>query len=410
MTNMIKTKIIKNNKKFISDMMLNVIASMIPVIFLQIYILPKTSILLGDEVYGILVTYLSIFNLIPVTFGNVLNNIRLLNNNDKSKLGDYNVILLFFEIISTIILLALTLFYIKELNFFNIILTLILGLLWLYREYHIVIFRIELNFINVLKDNIILTIGYLIGYFFAVLTLKWQLIYILGYICSLVFIFKNSTIFKEPLKRTKLFKKNMFDSSLLFFSNIISRSVTYADKLIIYPILGATAVSVYYAASIFSKIVNLALSPIASVILSYVTKMKKNKNNVFTLTLKISSVILILGSICCYFIAKPLLLFIYPQYAFEAIKYIPLLLISMIFSTLSHILNPFILKFFKLKWQIFINSITLIFYILISIVLLNTEGLLGFCYGIMFSNLLKLILILVIYYLKKERDDTNEKK
>lgn len=397
------------NKKIIKDMIINTIASIIPVLFLQVLILPKISIIVGDSSYGLLVTYLSIFNIIPATFGNVLNNIRLLNNDASSKNGDYNYLLCIFEFISTLLLIIIALLYGQEFSVLNLLLVVILGVLWLFREYHIVIFRIELNYLNVLKDNVILTIGYLIGFLVFIVFPKWQLIYIVGYLFSISFILNKTNLHKEKLIKTKKFNKISKDCLQLMFSNIISRSITYADKLIIYPILGGSVVSVYYAASIFSKITNLALSPITSVILGYVSKLKSNKSSLFNMTLLLSSFILIIGSFFCYLISKPVLNFIYPQYVNEAVKYVPIVLISMIFATQAHILNPFILKFYKMKWQIIINGVSLIFYLVISIFLLKKFKLYGFCFGVLFTNLLKLILILCLYYYKKGGTIENEK-
>ena len=66
------------SKKIINDMLLNLIATAIPVAVLQLIILPMLSNRMGSDEYGLAVTMLSVFNVIPASFGNVLNNIRCL--------------------------------------------------------------------------------------------------------------------------------------------------------------------------------------------------------------------------------------------------------------------------------------------------------------------------------------------
>ena len=84
-------------KKIFFDMALNIFATAIPTFALQLIILPILARSMSDAKYGLLVTILAILNVVPSTMGNVLNNIRLLYNNDyieNGYEGDFNVILL----------------------------------------------------------------------------------------------------------------------------------------------------------------------------------------------------------------------------------------------------------------------------------------------------------------------------
>lgn len=84
-------------RKIVLDMILNIVATAIPTIVLQLLILPALAWDMPDEKYGLLVTILAFLNVVPSTMGNVLNNIRLLYNNkyiEKKYEGDFNIILL----------------------------------------------------------------------------------------------------------------------------------------------------------------------------------------------------------------------------------------------------------------------------------------------------------------------------
>ena len=65
-------------KKIFTDIALNVFATAIPIMILQLWILPSLSHEMTDERYGLMVTEVSFFSVLPGAAGNVLNNIRLI--------------------------------------------------------------------------------------------------------------------------------------------------------------------------------------------------------------------------------------------------------------------------------------------------------------------------------------------
>lgn len=78
-----------------------------------------------------------------------------------------------------------------------------------------------------------------------------------------------------------MFKGTLIESTTLFIAGLISRLINYADKLLIYPVLGGEEVAVYYAASIIGKMISMLISPISNVVLSYLAKIEKKKDNIF---------------------------------------------------------------------------------------------------------------------------------
>lgn len=393
-------------KKVITDMIINIVASVIPVAVLQLLVLPRIAIVVGDESYGLIVTLVALLSVVPSTFGNVLNNIRLLHNEsyiEKDECGDFNILLLISEVLCTFIVFTFSWLYLGGINIKNIILLIAASVLWLARDYYVVVFRIRLNYYFIFLDNCILSVGHIIGWRLFVATGDWQLVYIIGYAASLTFIITQSALWKEPLERTGLFYIVTKESIILMVANVLNRLMTYADKLLLYPLLGGAMVSIYYAASIFAKIAALAITPITSVILSYISKMKKRPDSVFKITMAVGIFVCAIVYVACLVVAKPVLTLIYPQFVDEAIVYIPITSAAMVFITLSTIINPFILKFYDINWQIKINAVSLVFYVVSSYCLLKALGLLGFCIGVALTNLIK-TLYLIYVYTKRSND------
>ncbi|MGN0170892.1 MAG: hypothetical protein ACI39H_09060 [Lachnospiraceae bacterium] len=387
-----------NRKKIFFDMGLNMVATAIPVFVLQLFILPLLSSHMSSDNYGLVVTVLSLFNVVSSTMGNTLNNIRLIKGAQCEKEYNFNIILIILAGTNFIIIFIFSFFYYGDLSYFSLLLNIIVATLWLFKEYYIVGFRIKLNYLNIVKSNLILTCGYVVGYGIFLITDYWQCIYISGLLSCFVFISTKVKFWKEPLEINKDFKGLLWQTILLLISSVLYRVPTYADKLIIYPILGGTCVSIFYVATLFGKIVSMVITPVSGVILSYLSKTKKKDGKSFSTVFVISIVVGVVGYFLCLLISRPLLGIIYPDYIENAMKYIPITTGTVVITALITIVDPFVLRFFDMKWQVFINACYVVFYLLISLIFLQLWNLLGFCVGALVTSILKLTLEVFIFY------------
>lgn len=397
----------RNRKKVILDMLLNIISTAVPTIILQLLILPSIANFEDENKYGLIVTILAMLNVIPATMGNSLNNIRLVYEErykeNKTK-GDFQLVLVICETVNILLIFIISWYYLGKFDVINILLIMITGILWLGREYHIVAFRISLNYKAILLNNLYLTLGYGLGYIVFRITNYWQFIYILGMLISYVYIYINSDICKEPFVKTIFWKNVLKDNLLLLISVIFARLINYADKLLLYPLLGGAVVSIYYVATIFGKVVSMAITPINSVALSYLAKIKNKPDHLFKWTYMMGIVVCVIGYILAIIFSEPILKIIYPMYVDEAMKYIYITSATVCINVLTSILTPFVLKFFAMKWQIVINGVTTACYVIISVILLYFYGLTGFCIGALLTNIIKLLITTLVYLFNDEKE------
>lgn len=380
-------------------MLLNIAATAVPTFMLQLLILPMLAKYMDGDEYGILVTILAVLNVIPATMGNSLNNIRLITDGEKAprKTLNYNALLLIMAVLNVIIVGCLVQYYDREISMSGMVLTLIVALLWMYRDYHLVAFRLNINYLYIMFSNLLLIPGYFIGWLLFRMDGRWQWIYICGNITALVFILLKSQLWREPLGTDDAFPGICGQTALLFTSNTMNRVTTYADKMLILPILGGTTVSVYYVATLFGKIVSLAITPVSSVMLSYLAKLKKKNDSVFWQAFFSGTVICAIGYVFCLFISRPVLGWLYPQYVDDAMHYIAITTGTMVLTALITIVNPFVLKFFDMKWQVVINSLYVFIYVSLTMVLLGRLGLYGFCLGSLAAASVKLLFLIYTY-------------
>lgn len=388
-------------KQVIKDMALNIFSGAIPIVVLQLFILPNLSFYTDANYYGIIVTILAMMNTVPSSFGNVLNNVRLLHQGEyenKREYNDFPILLLIAEFINVILLLIAGIAYLDRNDYLGIILTVIMGAMWLAKEYHVVTFRLKIDYIKAAICNIFLSVGYVVGYGVFFLTNYWQFIYIIAFLCMYAYLAFNSDILLEKPKITFGFKKCIIDSIALIIAVVLARSISYADKMLLYPLLGGVSVSIYYAATVLGKVASLVVTPINSVALTYLSKYRKKPDDIFRWTVKNGVFICLIVYFASIVFGKPILNILYPKFADEAVKYIWITSGSIVVSTFTSMVTPFVLKFCNTKWQIIINLITTVIYVFLSLILTRTLDLMGFCVSVFLANLVKLIITLIAYY------------
>ena len=391
---------LKKNK-VIFDMGLNIIAAALPVAMLQLLIYPKAAKSLGGDEYGLMLTIYSVWIMISNSLGNVLNNIKLLRFPDYHKLGEEGDIALLLRkwfTASSLIVFVVIWIYCGGLHLTHVIIGTIIAGCILLKAYLEVGFRIKLNYVAILINNGILSIGFFAGYLFFRATGIWELIFLTGYAGSTVYCAVKTGLLREKPCKTSIYRDVNKDAYSLVISAVINNLINYADKLVLYPLMGGTAVSIYYTATILGKITGMLTGPINSVILSYITRWDKSKANIFSKVLVIGLGIIVVGYGITLLIARPVIEFLFPQWLDDVLAILPLTTATIMLTVLASILQPFVLKYCKLQWQIAISAIGSATYFVCALVLWRFMGLPGFCIGTIIGAVVKLVIMVGVYY------------
>lgn len=388
-------------KKIVYDMILNIIAVAIPIAILQLLVYPITAERLGGTEYGLMLTIYSMWIMISNSLGNVLNNIRLLNNtmyeDEGVVTGDFAIILKRWSIINAIVVFGIIIIYCGGFHFIHVFLGTVVAALILLKAYLEVGFRIKLNYKYIVYNNLLQSAGFLIGCYISAYTGVWECIFICGYLFSCIFCVFYTNLLKEEQIKTKYYHKIVRESNNLFVASILGNLMNYADKLVLYPLMGGYAVSVYYTATILGKIVGMLTSPINNVILSYIVKYDVSQKGMMYKALAIGSAIVLIGYGATILAADPILSVLFPKWVDEVLMYLPVTTITVCLMTLIAIIQPFVLKFCDMKWQIIIMGSGSATYFVSALILWNYMGLMGFCLGTVIGAAVKLLIMLIVY-------------
>lgn len=396
-------------KDIIKNLVLSFLSYAMPTMVLQFVIQPIMASRLGGDLNGQYLTLMTLnYFFIGIT-ASVLNTVRMLQNEEyekKSLVGDFNVFFLGYAVLLAVIMPVGFVLYTKSFNWVDILLYVVIGLLYLYHDYIFAQYRLELNYKKILINNIILVVGYFIGLGIFFVVPKWQIVMISAYLLGGIYDFFNTTFIREPVRITPMFKTTAKKISLLTCSQSLSSMTTYCDKLILYPLLGGISVSVYNTAAIVGKMLILLSAPLNSVLLSYLVKEDSLKISFNKKKIAAAIGLLILAYGACVGVGFPLTSLLYPDWASESHRYIPLTVAISGLALLSNLLNTVVIRFYKTSFQVIIQSINLAVYIGLALTFMHFWSLWGFCVGSVLAGVIKMIILLVIIMkVKRQQDD-----
>jgi hypothetical protein len=383
-----------------SDIVLNIAASIMPIFVLQFVFLPLVASEISASSYGQLLTLIGLMSLSASTLGSVLNNIRLLTfktYEQSSEKGDFNLLVILFNFIN-ICIMTIFIFVFMEDGLTYKIVFLAASILLLLIDYGRVEFRINLNYMRVFYESSFIVAGYGVGYLLFKYTGHWQYIFLIGYLSSFLYIISKTKLFKEPFIKTNMFKSTSSQAVILLVSGLLIATATYVDRLLLYPTLGSEAVAIYYIATLLGKSVFLVIQPVAGVLLSYLARLQRMENKYFYLLLFLSALVGAVGYFVIIAISEPFLAHLYPDYYEEALKYIKVTTLASVITLICNVINPMIIKFCNLKWQLVINATYLVNFLLFSFLFMQFYGLIGLCIGVVIASAVNLIGMIGVYY------------
>ncbi|MDO4502178.1 MAG: hypothetical protein Q4D06_03245 [Coriobacteriia bacterium] len=381
------------------DMALNVISTLLPSMVLQLFVLPVISRSMSGDEYGIVIASIALLGLIPLTVGNVLNNVRLLNDESHKRSGlegGYPLVVACLCALSAVAV-CIGSWAVGVVGSIELFVVTLASVIMLIREYLIVEYRLSLSYRKMLCANVVLAIGFVAGVGFFGALGSWGLVYLVGYGASLAYVVSTTTIWRESRAVSPDIRLTIRDAATLGISGLLNKSTAYADKLILVPLLGSSAVAVYYISCLFGKVLSLVIAPISSVMLSYLVKEDRVSRRAFQFALIIGCTLCVFGYIVTVVIAEPILMLMYPQFAEDSMIYLPVVTAASYVMVLSGIANPFVMRFGDLSWQIGLNGVFCCIFFVSCLAGYLYSGLIGFCMGTLVANITRLVLTIVLY-------------
>jgi O-antigen/teichoic acid export membrane protein len=394
------------SKKIFIDIFINLIGTGVPLIALQLFIYPVVAGSVSSEEYGQMQSTMSMVYLLSGTFGGALSTTRLIKNNiyEENKISsDFNILNIFCLLIVLSFTPVFEYVFLRDISLYGLILSMLISALNYSTLYYEVGFRLELDYKSIFINKVLGCLGYLAGFLFFTYYLRWQYIFICSYFFQTVYCIFRTKLIKEPIQKSQFFLETTRSFVDLGIAGMLNKALTYFDKLLLYPLLGGTSVSIYFAANIFGKLILQIIEPVTNVILSYLSKEKEVTKELWKIVIPFGALICVIIYFFCILISRPILSIFYPQWVNEAMKYVPITTFCLAISSYTNILYPFTLKAINSNKQILFNSTGLIVYISLVLCLYKTTGLWGCCFALLTSYIVKLAMIFIFCFFRGEK-------
>lgn len=389
------------NRRVIRDVFINLFAASLCTAVLNLIVYPIYAKNFSPEDYGNILTLIGVVNLLWAVLGNCLNNTRLILNkrndilNDK---GNYNPLVMIASIIGGVIVVIVASFFSVS-NWISLLLaglTVIVGIL---RAYYIVHFRLRLDYVTQLKTNIIVSIGYIIGIVCTKHISAWPLSLLLGEGVALLYTIKKGSLFNEPF----LFNKNIRAVCHTYFDlilvGLIGNFIAYFDRFLIYPLLGATSVSIFSVASFWGKAVTPFIAPIANVMLSYLSQKDSKVSMKKFVTIFIASIVpLLCFGIIGIWIAPWVTGILYPTLIEQSYQYIFMASMGVLVQSSTDLLMPVLLSVCSSRSILQMQIIYFAVYMTIAFIGTKMNGLMGFCVATLIIGIIKIFIVFIFGY------------
>ena len=400
-------------KRIMIDMIINLAGTGISLAILQLVIYPILAKALGSEDYGQMQSIISVLYLLSGTLGGSLHTTRLVREyeyNENRIKADFNLLSLGCIAATVVGIPVMMLLYARGMSFIDIALITVIGIFNFTSNYYAVGFRLKIDYKAIFLSKIIGSLGYGIGYGVFCLTGKWQFVYIVSFLLETLYYYFKTDLFREPYQKSSLFKKTVQAFANLGIAGLLSKTLTYFDKLLLYPLLGGTAVSIYVTANVFGKLILMTIEPITNVVLSYLSRQKRVSKNIWKIAVLIGAAGCALMYFVCLLVSGPVLNIFYPQWAEESLRLVPLTTLSLAISAFLSIVYPFTLKTIDTSRQIILNIIGIAAYIVSVLLLYKPMGVRGCCIALIISYTIKLLFIFLFCFRRMKKEEKAEER
>lgn len=344
----------------LKDFGLNTIAFGIYIMVQQLVIMPMLSKTSNVSTFSKIIFFISIFNIVSSVIGDELGNTRLVRANaykDKNFFGDFNVILLILIINCLVICVFLNVFI--KINWLDLIFYLLITALGIIRYFSMSYYKLKQHFTNILVVNVFYCLGSLAGVYAASKVGFYIAPFLLGEVFSCIYV-AIMLLKDEDQKLTFRTTPELYNSMKVYGQlgtvSIISNFMAYMDRIIIYLMLGPTAMAVYYSASAMSKMICLVINPISVVILAKLTSVSDTKKfKIISILIKLLIplfLIFLIGSVILSYLGVRML---YPDYFDDATNLLLPIGIATSLSLISLLMKPVIMRFSNIKELLFVQ-------------------------------------------------------
>ena len=276
----------------------------------------------------------------------------------------------------------------------------LLGIATMWRYYADVEYRLKLDYKSFFIYYLVISIGYGIGAGLFLWLKLWPLALLPGEMAGIFLVYRRGTVLRKTERENAGLDQAVTGMvTTLFATEVISNLILNGDRMLLNLLVNATAVTVYYQASLMGKTMALVTMPLNSVLIGYLSRFKggltkKIMNRVTLACLAAVPLATLAATVGSHILIRIL----YPQNYELVSPYFIMANTAQVAFFVSGVAATVLLRFCKTGYQLYINLVYAGLFVALCIpgvLLWQVEGL---CIGMMIAGLLKLGYVLLLGY------------
>ena len=389
--------------KLLSDSGLTLISSLLATGVQQLIIYPQLSSLMSASSYGNFLAVMGIVNIIASSFGSELcNTILVVSGGRQARAISRTIFCLTMTFPLVSVIGAVVAILIFDISIEMTLLSGVLIFLECLRWFLVVVFRIHLRFDRYLFAGIWYVTGMCIGFVISLETKIWLMSFLVGDICMIAYtLLRSEGYFRlSSFRISEVFRSGDTKTyATMVLSSLVGNLNTYIDRVLLAPILGSTAVSIYYVASWFGKSLSIVASPVRTVMLSHLSHSSGGISRSQYVKVSLCMIGLCVIVIIVSILVSPIVTsFFYPTLIGDARPYLILGNTASIVSIFNLINMTLLLRMAPIRWQLLLSSARVFLYVAACTLGAFCFGVLGFIVALLAVNVAIFIVLFFIGY------------
>lgn len=397
-------------KNFLNDSMWSIAGLMLMNVVAQFVVYPVWSRSLGDEMYGNVLYFLSLMNIVAISMGSGCNYARMARSAAGPTQNDNYNFCMGIATVLVIPFVAVIRHFEQGMSGIEWMLFALLVIFTMWRFYADVEFRLSLDYRGYFLYYAIISVGYGVGIVLFWLTGLWPLALLVGEISGLCWVFARGKVLRSGWHGPgKGFSNEGKLILVMFGTNVLSNVIFNGDRLVLMTFLGGTAVTTYYLASLLGKTLSLVTTPLNSVIIGHLAQYKGR------LTVRMMHLITVgcvgvtfVGTAGAWVGAYVLIAILYPQNLAEVQAYFAVANMSQILYFVGNVITVVLLRFSKPRCQVYVNTVYAVAFVVLCIPGTFLGGFNGFCVTYLGVCVLRLCTALGLGYMAALRANRQE--
>lgn len=380
----------------------------------QILLFPLLRRSLGEAGYGDMQYLMAYVNIVTVSVGCAANFARMTapEYERRHNNGDYNLFLLAVALLGVPFTFLVCRYGGVTVDTPTWVCYYLLFVAMAFRYYADVMFKITLNYRKYFLYYLAISAGYVLGLFLFYRTGIWPLALLPGEVLGVVFAFLCSREFRwRAFRPSPVFWQVMKGILVLTVSEGISNLIFNADRLILKLLIDASAVTVYYLATLVGKTMSLVATPLNSVLIGYLARYNGRLTRKIMRYLTLGCLVaFVVFTAVCVLGGWVILYLLYPEDLDTVKPYLVIGSLAQVIFFTTNVVTVVLIRFAKKSYQIFVNAAFGLCFFGFGIAATLLYGLWGFAGAMVAASAVRFVLAILLgfHWAKKEEKQPRE--